>query len=72
MVEECLSSILNMEAASSFRMLLTNDKIVQCHIPEDSNTDNKCCKYLKSYNETCLQIMIFKEIEKQTHIMFEY
>jgi len=34
-----------MEVTSSFRMLLTTDKIAQCHILEDSNIDNHCCDY---------------------------
>ena len=65
-VEECLFSLLNMEAASSFRMLLTTDKTAQCHIPEDSNIDNHCCDYqyycLNYYLKSVLQYKLLPKI----------
>jgi hypothetical protein len=65
-VEECLLSILNMGAASSFRMLLTYDQIVQCHILEDSNIDNHCRDYqyycLNYYLKSLLQYKFLPKI----------
>jgi hypothetical protein len=70
-VEGCLFSILDMEVAGSFRMFVT-DKIAWCYIPADSSVNDHCCEYLKSYNTTCLQVMIWGEIGGQAHIVFEY
>jgi hypothetical protein len=54
-------SVLKMEATSSEKLVSTYR--IQCHNPEDSNMNDHCCKYYKtyvSYKNVMFHVNIFR------------